>query len=272
MNARVDLEAYRVRIGHSGPVEPTLETLRDLHRLHPAVIPFENLDVLAGRTVDLSPAAVESKLIGSRRGGFCYEHNSLFKRVLVAIGFQVEGLSARVRWMEQPGTPPRPPTHMALKVMIDGRPWLADVGFGGCVPTAPLRLDTAEPQPTRYESFRIVPNERGHRVEALIGETWWPLYDFAPQPVPDEDYELGNWYVCTHPQSRFRTNLMAALATPDVRYALRNNSLTVRKRTGDSEESTLAADSIGPLLSETFGIDVDPSWEPILRRAASPAD
>jgi N-hydroxyarylamine O-acetyltransferase len=261
---QVDLDAYLARIGHRGPVEPTLATLRTLHRLHPAAIPFENLDVLAGRPIDLAPAAVDAKLIGRRRGGFCYEHNSLFKRVLETIGFEVEGLSARVRWMEAPGTPPRPPTHMALRVMIDGRPWLADVGFGGCIPTAPLRLDTEASQPSDFETYRLVPIAAGQRVEALIGDRWEPLYEFRPYGVADADHELGNWYVCTHPQSRFRTTLMVALAGAEARYALRNNSLTVRSRIGGTEERLLSADAIGESLSQTFGIDLEPEWEPIL--------
>jgi N-hydroxyarylamine O-acetyltransferase len=265
----VDLDAYFARIGYSGPREPTLATLGALHRLHPAAIPFENLDVLVGRPIDLAPSAVDAKLIERRRGGFCYEHNSLFKRVLESLGFAVEGLSARVRWMEEPGTPPRPPTHMALRVTIEGRPWLADVGFGGCVPTAPLRLDTREPQPTDYETYRVVPIDDGQRVEALIGADWQPLYEFRPHAVADADYELGNWYVCTHPQSRFRTTLMVTLATAEARYALRNNSLTVRSRMGGTEELTLSAGDIGSLLASRFGIDPRPEWEPVLLKAAA---
>ena len=90
----IDLAAYCARIGYSGPLMPTLVTLRALQELHPAAIPFEAIDVLLGRGVDISPQAVDAKLIGRRRGGYCYEQNGLFKRVLQAIGFEVEGLIA----------------------------------------------------------------------------------------------------------------------------------------------------------------------------------
>lgn len=94
----VDLEIYRARIGYEGPRAPTLATLRELHERHPDAIPFEAIDVLLERGVDIAPKAVEDKLVHGGRGGYCFEHNGLFKRVLEAIGFHVEGLSARVRW------------------------------------------------------------------------------------------------------------------------------------------------------------------------------
>ena len=95
----VDLDAYCARIGYSGPREPTLETLRALQALHAAAIPFEAIDVQLDRGIDLAPAAIDAKLIGGRRGGYCFEQNNLFMRVLAAVGFSVEGLMGRVRWI-----------------------------------------------------------------------------------------------------------------------------------------------------------------------------
>jgi N-hydroxyarylamine O-acetyltransferase len=189
----VDLDAYCERIGYRGPRTPTLGTLRALQAAHVAAIPFEAVDVLLGRGVDISPAAVDAKLIGKRRGGYCYEQNGLFKRVLRAVGFRVEGLLARVRWQSPEDAPPTPRTHMALRVEADGAPWLADVGFGAAVPTAPLRMDTAEPQPTSWEPLRLLPSgEGGWRVQARLGGEWATLYDLLPEPQLDVDYEPAN--------------------------------------------------------------------------------
>lgn len=267
--AAVDLDAYFARIGYSGPRTPTLETLRALHASHPAAIPFENMDVLVGRPVDIAPAAIDAKLVAGGRGGYCYEHNGLFKRVLRALGFEVEGLAARVQWMAPPDAPPRPKTHMALRVVIDGEPWLADVGFGGCVPTAPLRLGERGPQPTAWETFRIVPSGPFTRLEAQIGDRWEPLYTFAPHAMEDVDYELGNWYVSAHPASIFRTVLMAARTEPDVRYTLNNAGLTVRHPDGGEERQTLDAAGLERVLAERFGLPVAPEWRPALERIAA---
>src|SRR5690349_17132119 len=144
----VDLDAYFARIGYAGPRDASLATLRALHALHPATIPFEAIDCLLDRGIDISPTAVDAKLIHGRRGGYCFEHNSLFTRVLTALGFEVEGYAARVRWNAPPDAPAQPRTHHVLKVRAEGQDWFVDVGFGGCVLTAPLRFVENQVQAT----------------------------------------------------------------------------------------------------------------------------
>jgi N-hydroxyarylamine O-acetyltransferase len=243
--------------------------LRAIHELHPAAIPFESIDVQLGHGVDLRPEAIDAKLIGRRRGGYCFEHNSLLKRALTALGFQVEALIARVWWMAPADAPPRPRTHMALKVMAEGRPWLADVGFGGCVLTSPLRLDSAEPQATGHEDFRLVENGRELQLQARLGEDWARLYELSPEPQLDVDFETANWFTSTHPESHFRHALRAALTTPEARYALFNNRLTVRRPEGGAEQSTLSVQDLETVLSETFGMRVEPDWRPLLAKAVA---
>ena len=195
--------------------------------------------------------------------------NLLFKRVLAALGFEVEGLLCRVRWMVPPEALPRPRSHMALRVTVDGAPWLADVGFGGCVLTAPLRLDSTEPQPTRHETFRLTPTGSDLLLEASLGEDWTPLLELSHEPQLDVDFELANWYASTHPSSLFRRTLMIARTTPQARYALLQNRLTVRTPGGAVERSALTADEIERALADIFGLPVEPEWRPIIERAAA---
>ena len=227
--ATVELDAYCARIGYAGPLTPTLDTLRALQAHHIAAIPFEAIDVLLDRGIDISPAAVDAKLITNRRGGYCFEQNGLFKRVLEAVGFEVDGLIGRVRWMTPAASPPQPRTHMALRVTIGGVPWLADVGFGGNVPPAPLRLDTTSPQATPHGSFRVFPFGSAHLLQAKLGGHWTALYELLPEPQYEADYEVGNWYTSTHPGSHFRHILVAAKTTSEARYALREGRLTIRR-------------------------------------------
>jgi len=165
-------------------------------------------------------------------------------------------------------TEPVPRTHMALRVAVDGTPWLADVGFGGCVLTAPLRLDTTEPQPTQHETFRVIPFGDDMLVQAHLGGTWQPLYQLSREPQLDADYEPANWFTSTHPGSRFRRNLMVARATPDARHTLLNARLTTRTPDGRAERSVLDADGIEAALRDTFELPVDPDWRPVIERAA----
>lgn len=265
---KADLDAYCARIGYSGPLTPTLETLAALQQAHPAAIPFEAIDVLLDRGVDLAPAAVDAKLLSRRRGGYCYEHNGLFKRVLEEIGFKVEGLIARVNWMAPPGAEPRPPSHMALRVTIDGEPWLVDVGFGSCVPTTPLKLSTAEPQPTRHETFRLVPVSGELQLEALIAGEWQPAYRITGAPQMDVDYELANWYTATHPSSHFRHRLIVTRTTAEARHVLAGARLTIRANDGTMERRLLNADEIERELAERFMLSVEPEWRLVIKRAA----
>ncbi len=264
----VDLVAYFARIGYGGTRQPTLATLCALIELHLAAIPFEAIDVQLGRGIDLSPAAVDAKLIHARRGGYCFEHNSLLCRVLKALGFEVARLLARVRWMQPADAPPTPRTHMILKVRVDEVDWLVDVGFGSCVPTSPLNLHSHAVQRTAHESYRLRPGPHGRRLEALLDGAWSPVYDFTEEPQEDADYVQSNWYTSTYPQSHFRHTLIAALTTPDARYTLRDARLSVRTTDGTLTRTELDADGIEQVLAETFGLTVEKSWRPLLEHAA----
>jgi N-hydroxyarylamine O-acetyltransferase len=264
----VDLDAYCRRIGYSGPLGPTLDVLRALTELHPAAIPFEAIDVLLDRGIDISPTAVDAKLIERRRGGYCYEQNGLFGRVLTAIGFDVAGLAANVRWMFAPGAAPGPLTHRVLRVTIDGVQWLADVGFGSCVPTSPLRLDILDPQFTRHETFRIVPMGPQRLLQALVDDRWQPVYSISSEPWLDSHYELANWYSSTHPASHFRHRLIVTRTTAEARHILADGRLTIRPAGGTADKHYLDAEQIMTALAEVFQLPVEPEWRPIAERAA----
>ena len=263
------LTRYLARIGYRGPVAPTLEVLAALQAAHIAAIPFEAIDALTGAGVDIGADAVDAKLIGQRRGGYCFEQNALFLRVLRAIGFEAEGLLGRVRWMLPDDAPPTPRTHMVVRVTLRGRRWLADVGFGAAVPPQPLAMDREEAQPTRHESYRVVRQGAEWQVALSIEGEWRTLYRIEDVPPPAIDYELGNWYTSAHPDSHFRHQLIAARTTAEARYGLRDNRLTTRLADGRIDRRYLTADEIARVLSEIFLLPVRPHWRPAIERAAT---
>ena len=264
MTADLDLNAYFERIGYAGLREPTLEVLRALHRLHPAAIAFENLTPLMGDPVSLDIADLQAKLVRGERGGYCYEQNGLFKAVLTALGFHVQGLGARVRWGAAEDAPPRPRSHMALKVDLPEGGFIADVGFGGITLSAPLALQTRAAQPTPHEPFRLAEAADGQfdlQVEASPG-AWRTLYRFDLVPHLDVDYEPMNWFTATHATSPFPVSLMAARALPDRRLALSNARYTVRELGQAPVERTLTSlTELGQVLSEDFGVALPSGFE-----------
>lgn len=239
MLAPFDFPAYFRRIDYTGDRSPTLETLRALHLRHAIAIPFENLDPLLKRPVRLDLMSLERKLVQEGRGGYCYEHNLLFRHVLETLGFAVTGLAARVLWNVPEGVV-TPRAHMLLRVDLDGEVYLVDVGFGGLTQTAPLRLEADVEQATSLESFRLVRAGEEFVIQALLRGVWKPLYRFGLQEQHLPDYEVANWYVSTHPESLFVNGLMAARPSHDRRYALWNNELSVHRSSGGTERRLLA--------------------------------
>lgn len=250
----MNLDRYLARVGFQREPIPTLDTLRELHRLHVEAIPFENLDVLLGRRIDMSESAVERKMIQGGRGGYCFEHNTLFQSVLKEIGFTPEPLLARVR-RNVPEDVATPLTHMVLRVSIDDTPWLADVGFGSLGSPWPLRLDAEDEQPTPIEPRRI--ERRGSLLahQVRLGEEWVDLYVFAPEVPPPIDFELGNWFSCTHPTATFVNNMVVTRIEGTSRLILSNREFLVRRLDGRVERRELQTRAeLLDVLAARFGL------------------
>lgn len=247
------LEPYLQRIGYTGSREPTRETLDGIIAAHTRTIPFENLDVLLARPIELDVESLMAKLVHGHRGGYCFEHNGLLLEVLEALGFEVQPLSARVR-LQRPRdqTPPR--THMFVRVEIEGRPWLADVGVGGLSPTCALRLDTDAEQSTPHEPRRIV--REGGRLfhQAQLGDEWTDVCEFTLEEMPPIDREVANWFTSASPRSHFKNRLVVARAQPDgVRHSLLNHDLTFRRADGRAEHHRIESpEELLAILDEVF--------------------
>jgi N-hydroxyarylamine O-acetyltransferase len=234
----LDLDAYLARIGFAGRPAADLETLRRLQELHTRAIAFENLSPLLGEPVKLDPGSLHDKLVVRRRGGWCFEQNLYLTHVMRAIGYEVKTLAARVRWNVPAGvTTSR--SHMLMRVIVAGEPWIADVGFGGNTLTAPLRLEAHLEQSTPHEPHRLVPEGEGFVLEAKMAGEWEALYAFDLHEQLQADYEVSNWYLANFPQSQFVTGVIAARADVGLRHALRNTRYAIHHADGRTERRHL---------------------------------
>lgn len=256
-DSALDLDAYFARIGYRGPRAATLDVLRELHCLHPFAIPFENLDPLAGRRVSVKLPDIVEKLVARRRGGYCFEHNTLFAHVLMQLGFAVTPLAARVLYGQAPGAS-TPRTHMLLRVQAEGDAWLVDVGFGGTTVCTPLSFWTEAVQPTPHEPMRIAAlSAHERKLELFDGETWVDLYRFETTPAEWCDYEVANWYTSASPESFFTFSLIACIAHEGGRATLFNERFSERDAQGrvTGERSLASGAELERCLRERFGID-----------------
>ena len=254
MSLSIDLDAYFRRIGYSGPRDPTLATLRSLHGLHPRAIPFENLDTLIDVVPALDIEALQAKLVAGGRGGYCFEQNGLFLGVLQSLGFEAQGLTARVQWMLPPERVGGR-THMLIRVVLPEGVFLADVGFGGVVLTAPLRFVAGPEQDTGHGVLRLVDVGEGEQqLQFRASDGFQPKYQLSQLPQTAADYRLANWFVATHRSSIFRNNLIVARVAEDHRLGLLNGELAIRWKDGRVEKRSLDLDGACSALIDEFGL------------------
>jgi N-hydroxyarylamine O-acetyltransferase len=247
-----ELDAYFARIRVVPEPRPSVDNLDALVWGHLTHVPFENLDILLDRAIKIDLASVTTKLVTERRGGYCFEHNTLFAAVLRELGFGVVPLSARVRWG---ASGPTPRTHMLLEVVVDGRSYLADVGFGGTCPTRAIPLEPGE-YDTRHGRLRLSPEPDGFLVLELAGaDGWSPMYAFTREEHFAIDFEVANHYTSTYPGSRFVTAPIIALTTQHGRITYANGELTEREGPEVTARRTIATgDQLLGMLAERFGL------------------
>ncbi len=266
-----NLDAYLRRINYAGSIAPTLDTLQAIHRLHPQHIPFENLDPLMERPVRLQLSDIEQKLLHERRGGYCFEHNLLLKAILESIDFAVTPLAAGVLWGQPPDHVPQTLSHMLLLVDTGGTTYLADVGFGGQTPTAPLRLKEDIEQETPHGRYRLLGGYPKWRLESEVGDTWMPLYEFTTAPQTLDDYIAMNDGTLAY----FRNFLAASRTDGAKRVNLSNNRLSTHENGETATRILGSVHEIREVLTNVIGIQLpetdrlDPALEKALRPLAA---
>jgi N-hydroxyarylamine O-acetyltransferase len=263
-----DLSAYLRRIGWSGGTDPTLDTLRGLVLALTGAIPFENFDVLLGRPIRLDIDSVQEKLVERKRGGYCFEHVTLFATALEHLGFAHMRHTARVVLFAPPTAAPR--AHAILKVRVGSRTYLADPGIGAFVPRVPVPL-LNEPAQVPAEAIDGIGHtmQRDGRYTVLrihtpegVRNGWVTTFD-ADNLV---DFEVGNHFTSTHPRSPFVNNVMLQAITKDGRVTAMNRDVKIW-RNGTAREARIETRAeLRRLVGDHFGFDL-----PEIERLVVPA-
>lgn len=252
----LDIDAYLTRIGYDGPLEPTVETLRDLHRAHALAIPFENLDVVLGHGIALDLETLQDKLIRRRRGGYCFEHNLLFAALLERVGFTVRRHLGRVLSLDPSQIQPR--THMTLHVDVEGSTWHADVGFGTAL-TEPIPLVDGVEVDQGGWTHGLVRRDDGWALRSLGPEGWSDRYVYTVERQHLIDYVAASHFTSTHPSSHFTRSPFAVRITPEARLRIHGLELSTTRPDGTDDRRTVSPDEVEPILRDVFGIQLDPA-------------
>lgn len=246
----MNIDTYLERIGLSGPLEPTLQSLRTIHVAHLATFPFHNLEIQRGGAIKVDVDSIEKKFLGRDGGGYCFEQNTLLAEVLRALGFAVTPMLARV------GSPERAAlNHLVLRVEADGRPWLADVGFGGEGILEPIPLEDGARAEQSGIVFLLTGDESRRQLCMEVEGERENLYSFAELPCTSGDVQMANHYTSTFPTSMFRSTLTIQQITPEERIILRP-ALVRRYRDGKRHDTPHEPGAVRELARSLFGVEL----------------
>jgi len=246
---------YLSRLGLDALPPPNLDGLHLLQDHHMRRVPFENLDVLLGRPLDLSPAALFEKIVNRKRGGYCFELNTLYAYLLSEAGFSPVPLLARV-WLRDPiETPPR--THLVYRVNLNGEDWISDVGFGGRAARVPLKIEDGYEIDDGDGRIRIQADAGfGYRISRFQDGVWSDQYTVETQAAHHADILSGNHWTECHPQSHFRLGIGVGLFTRQGRTSFYGGTLTHRGQQTTSQDIRGVGPTLDVLKSE-FGLELN---------------
>ena len=233
----MNLELYLRRIEYSGEIYEDLPTLRSLLHHHVFTIPFEIFDIHSRTPISLQIESIYRKVVLGNRGGYCFELNILFHRLLQKCGFTVSMISGRL--LHGHGYGPEF-EHLALIVVLEGRKWLVDVGYGD-FSLQPLAIEPGEIQ-SDGRTFYQVTDKLIVDGEKYLGVEKWnhskqafrTEYIFKLTPRVEQEFAAMNHFHQTSPDSHFSRSLICTLPTKDGRITIINNRL-IRTEQGQKQ-------------------------------------
>lgn len=259
----MDIQTYLSRIGLD---QKPKSTLTDLHRLqdaHMRHVPFENLDVLLRRPLNLEVDALFEKIVTRKRGGYCFELNTLYGALLSEVGFDPVPILARVWLRDPPETPPR--THLVNRVEIDGQDWISDVGFGGRAARVPLKIEDGYEVDDGDGRIRILKDaEYGFRISRFQDGAWADQYTVETKAAHKSDILTGNHWTENYWDSHFRNGIGVGLFTSEGRTSFYGGVLTHRGKDTVSRPISGLARTLD-VLEREFGLELNMSAEDLTR-------
>lgn len=263
-------ERYLARIGCQKARLPTAGFLAELQESHICSVPYENLDILAGRQVSLKVPELYAKIVIKRRGGYCFELNALFAWLLRQLGYQVVDYVSRF-WRDESNLPPKR-RHHVLGVQAEGRWYLVDVGVGGVIPLQPLPLIEDIENIQGGECYRLVRAARfGWSLEERHHENWRRIYTFTEEIQEPEDFAFANFWCQNAAESIFRKEPILAIRDREGRNSLAGGEVRLFRPQGVEVITPVDAREWHETVRKYFGIALPDNfpWAPRFEKPKS---
>jgi len=254
----MDLNKIKDRLHFNGEFVPTLEVLSTLQKQFLLHVPFENLDIHLNIPLDYSSTKVFHKIVEQRRGGLCYENNSLFHDILKSIGFNVNFIKAEM-FKGLPLKNDENHMHMALLVYLDNEVYLVDVGngksFGNPIPIINKQFSKGEDFDYIVDDFQDM---KALYYKDSSGELT-PRYVFGMEPKTREDFRKACIFIETSPESVFLKGTLATQLKPNGkgRETVSGSKIIVSTDSGKYSSIISSKEALNMHLEEKFGIFLD---------------
>ncbi|NXX81980.1 ARYL protein, partial [Urocolius indicus] len=282
----MNIQEYFTRISYDeSPKDADLRTLTAIFQHHIRAIPFENLSMHCGESIELNLQSTYDKIVRKNRGGWCMESNHLLFWALQELGYEVCILGGN-SYEPADGAYTAEINHILLKVVIKGNPYIVDAGFGGAYQTwQPLMLISGKDQLQTPGIFRFTEDngtwyfekvKRKHYIPeqnlpASIPEQNLPatdtpeqgdirkIYTFTLEPRDINDFQEINTYLQVSPDNILQKKSICCLQTTEGLYALVGWTFTEMKY--DYKDNmdlvkitTLTDEEVEKTLKEKFNI------------------
>ncbi len=244
------VKQYFERIHYTGSAEASLIILTKLQQAHLMNVPFENLDIQHHIKIDLDN--LFNKVVVNKRGGFCYELNGLFYRLLKKIGFKAKMISARVYNVKTKIYSPEY-DHMAIMVSLKGDRYLVDVGFGEFA-LSPIKIKHGRETIDARGVFKIEKTDKNYIVIVKKNDEgqFIPEYKFLEKERHIEEFYPRCLYHQTSPESHFTQKIICSLPTQEGRITLTGNTLKITEKGVITERQLKSKLEIEQVLREYF--------------------
>lgn len=254
------------------PLKADLATLQLLTERHLDLIPFENTfqhGIQPDSPASLDMEVTAAKILDDNRGGFCFEMNLLFAKLLEELGYPVTLLMSNVFLSadDEKKDPSTLPPHVTPIVLLDdGTRYLVDVGFGEPA-YHPIEycLDKEQQTPEGMvckmceegtDSMRLYWKKEGQwrarlhwsKADALLPPDKSPCVDLIQPHLT---------MVAEHPQSPFVQKLIVCRINKTHKYTLAGNKYKVTLRSFD--------EAVAPKIVEQRVIESNEAARELLR-------
>jgi N-hydroxyarylamine O-acetyltransferase len=233
-------------------VSVDVESLNHLQRQHLLHIPFENLDIHWKRPIALDFDKFYQKIVEEKRGGFCYELNGLFFKLLEQIGFRSKIISARVT--NRKGGFGAEFDHMAIVTKVETQEYIVDVGFGSFT-AKPLKFILNVEQQDETGVFLIRKfDEKYFEIVKKDGENLVSENIFTELNRDLSEFAGMCHFHQTSPESHFTRGKVCSVMTPNGRKTLTDKKFIETKNAQKSEVAVDSDEMFNHILEREFQI------------------